>query len=664
MADPKEQNYGGLAGAVDITKINPYGVDDARLAELRDAQQKSIEALQNRYDKPNWFKVAAGFAKPQLGGFLASLGSASEALGENVEQQRAQQLPISQMKIQMAQQNILLGNKQKAASIVAQAQREGRPLTPKELNEITNLDESRGKAIMESQASQLQQKSAEQRDRELLISQANALRAANLPVPKWLTDAIATQPTNAPSMMNSSQAPQTVQGRQTSGESPTATPATQTLRAEPDLKTHSIATDWQMPIPTSVGTLTSPYGSRTDPITGKPGAVHNGWDIGAPQGTPIQTVGTGKIKNIQTNDSLGNSVTIDHGHGYEVRYSHLDSINPDLKIDNAIQQHQLIGNVGSTGRSTGPHLDMTVFKDGKPIDPAEFFGNPWKTSVAAKETVATPETTEKPKTEGGYYPQKFTMRDVAGKTPSMQETIQSQDAETVKSYEDPLKAEYAKNSLIYGGNTPALSQLKSNLKSATDMILEDPTEARSVLNIIRDKGPIVTALNEGIQLNAGQSGVSVFANLRLPIDKSLRASLLEETQNYQDSLFGKFAKIAYLDLKKDGVPDKDITSEKIAERLKLIANPDLTPLGVWEKLSRDSVNLEHEKNHYDIMTHELNTKANPNSPTKFSDVRDNSKALAREAIKAEEKYAAIDREVKRQRDIAKEARIKQAKEKQ
>ncbi len=623
MADPKEQNYGGLAGAVDITKINPYGVDDARLAELRDAQQKSIEALQNRYDKPNWFKVAAGFAKPQLGGFLASLGSASEALGENVEQQRAQQLPISQMKIQMAQQNILLGNKQKAASIVAQAQREGRPLTPKELNEITNLDESRGKAIMESQASQLQQKSAEQRDRELLISQANALRAANLPVPKWLTDAMATQPTNAPSMMNPSQAPQTVQGRQTSGESPTATPATQTLRAEPDLKTHWIATDWQMPIPTSVGTLTSPYGSRTDPITGKPGAVHNGWDIGAPQGTPIQTVGTGKIKNIQTNDSLGNSVTIDHGHGYEVRYSHLDSINPDLKIDNAIQQQQLIGNVGSTGRSTGPHLDMTVFKDGKPIDPAEFFGNPWKTSVAAKETVATPETTEKPKTEEGFYPHTVKRAVTQNLGDADREQVLAANKANMAAVEVPIATKYANQAPLFAGNPPEFTRVKNSFDSAISLIDEHPTIAQKVFSLVRNSGPLAAALNAGIGINTG----TLVANIHLPIKEMKEAGLEKHEQAYADKLFSTLVQIAMAQMKESGLNMNNIPQGEFMKTLSQYVTPETNALTALTKLSEEKENFNHRKEYFDTLTKERTNRVDPNSPTPYADVVHNSEAL-------------------------------------
>jgi hypothetical protein len=112
MADPKD-NYSGVSNTLEQqSKLPLYGATTEQMQELQDAQKEALTALEQRYAQPNWYKVAAGFAKPQLGGFMASLGSASEAMGENVEQQRAQQLPIAQMRAQLAQTNLLL-NKNK-----------------------------------------------------------------------------------------------------------------------------------------------------------------------------------------------------------------------------------------------------------------------------------------------------------------------------------------------------------------------------------------------------------------------------------------------------------------------------------------------------------------------------------------------------------------------
>jgi hypothetical protein len=116
MAD---QNTPQPALGTDLSKFNLYGTSDTDLQNLKDAQQDILKGLENRYAQPNWFKIAAGFAKPQLGGFMASLGSASEAMGENVEQQRASAIPIAQMKSQIAQSNLLLDKRQRANKLLS-----------------------------------------------------------------------------------------------------------------------------------------------------------------------------------------------------------------------------------------------------------------------------------------------------------------------------------------------------------------------------------------------------------------------------------------------------------------------------------------------------------------------------------------------------------------
>jgi hypothetical protein len=146
-----EQNYGGLAstfGPEEMAKVPMYGGSDSDLQDLKEAQTQALNALQQRYANPNWFKIAAGFAKPQLGGFAASLGSASDAMGDWVEQQRAQELPIAELRAKLAQTNRMMGVRQEAAQIAAQ-----KNLTPDQINEITLRDPALGKSLQESQAS-------------------------------------------------------------------------------------------------------------------------------------------------------------------------------------------------------------------------------------------------------------------------------------------------------------------------------------------------------------------------------------------------------------------------------------------------------------------------------------------------------------------------------
>ena len=146
--DSQLSNAGALFGS-DPSKINPYGADPSDVQEYQNALQDSIKALEDRYAQPNWFKVAAGFAKPQLGGFVASLGSAAGAMGDWQEQQRAAELPISQMRANLAQTKILMGQKQKAADLADAALQQPGGVTAKQVAGVRNLDRERGEFLQE-----------------------------------------------------------------------------------------------------------------------------------------------------------------------------------------------------------------------------------------------------------------------------------------------------------------------------------------------------------------------------------------------------------------------------------------------------------------------------------------------------------------------------------
>ena len=165
-----------LSLATDPSKINPAGASKEDLSEYQKSLDAQIKALEQRYANPNYFKVAAGFLKPQLGGFFASLGSASEALGENIEQQRAAELPIAQMRSQLAQSKILTGQNKTVADMVAEYQASGQPLTPEFVAEVNRIapDSPSAKAL----SAQLV---AAQKQRELASSeQANAMQRVTL----------------------------------------------------------------------------------------------------------------------------------------------------------------------------------------------------------------------------------------------------------------------------------------------------------------------------------------------------------------------------------------------------------------------------------------------------------------------------------------------------
>ena len=114
--------------------------------------------------------------------------------------------------------------------------------------------------------------------------------------------------------------------------------------------------------------FTSGFGIRTDPFLGRP-AMHTGLDFRAAMGDPVRATANGKVASAGWAGGYGRMVEIDHGNGLSTRYGHLSEIG--VKVGDPIKIGQVIGAVGSTGRSTGPHLHYETRIDGEAVDPAE-----------------------------------------------------------------------------------------------------------------------------------------------------------------------------------------------------------------------------------------------------------------------------------------------------
>ncbi len=117
------------------------------------------------------------------------------------------------------------------------------------------------------------------------------------------------------------------------------------------------------------GVITSPFGWRRSPFGSTP-EFHQGLDIGANMGTPVKAAASGTIISAGWYGGYGNYILIDHGGGMSTGYGHLSRI--DVSNGQQVQRGQLIGAVGSTGMSTGPHLHFEVRISGKPVDPTAY----------------------------------------------------------------------------------------------------------------------------------------------------------------------------------------------------------------------------------------------------------------------------------------------------
>lgn len=121
------------------------------------------------------------------------------------------------------------------------------------------------------------------------------------------------------------------------------------------------------------GRITDKYGFRLDPLVDRV-MYHDGIDFSAPRGSEVMASADGVVKEVVTrfrpNSDYGRYVLIDHGYGRQTRYAHLETIA--VRAGQKISRHTVIGRVGDTGRSTGPHLHYEVLQNGKTVDPANF----------------------------------------------------------------------------------------------------------------------------------------------------------------------------------------------------------------------------------------------------------------------------------------------------
>lgn len=121
--------------------------------------------------------------------------------------------------------------------------------------------------------------------------------------------------------------------------------------------------------PVSSYSLASHFGARRDPFNGQM-AMHSGIDMAAPTGTEIKARAPGKVVFAGRNGVYGNMVEIDHGHGLRTRYGHMSQIT--VRQGQTVAARDRLGAVGSTGRSTAPHLHYEVLFNGRTLDPRKF----------------------------------------------------------------------------------------------------------------------------------------------------------------------------------------------------------------------------------------------------------------------------------------------------
>jgi murein DD-endopeptidase MepM/ murein hydrolase activator NlpD len=117
----------------------------------------------------------------------------------------------------------------------------------------------------------------------------------------------------------------------------------------------------------SNGFLSSPFGFRTHPVTGETEKMHMGIDLSAPKWTSIRAAANGRVERVSDSETLGKHVSVDHGNGIITRYGHMEK--PFVKEGQMVSRFDVIGYMGSTGRTTGSHLHYEVWVNGVAVNP-------------------------------------------------------------------------------------------------------------------------------------------------------------------------------------------------------------------------------------------------------------------------------------------------------
>jgi murein DD-endopeptidase MepM/ murein hydrolase activator NlpD len=131
------------------------------------------------------------------------------------------------------------------------------------------------------------------------------------------------------------------------------------------------------------GTLEAGFGGRRNPFGGGGYEFHSGQDIEAPWGAPVVAGASGRVTFVGWQNGYGQLVVVDHGGGLTTRYGHLSHI--DVELDQTVARAQLLGKVGSTGRSTGPHLHYEVRINDQAVNPLQYLllSNPSAAATSA-----------------------------------------------------------------------------------------------------------------------------------------------------------------------------------------------------------------------------------------------------------------------------------------
>jgi hypothetical protein len=634
------ENTGGLPRiGLDMTKLPLYEQDDERMTELNQVQQEVIDALRKRYENPNWFKVAAGFAKPQLGGFTASLGSAMEALGETEELRRASELPVAQMRLELAQSNMLLTASKKVNREIEEWSKTNTGFPSAELISRWARISPENPTVKALQAQLTNQQSIQTSN----IARIQAKLAANIPLTKEdqaVLDQSAEGRPRIPSPVESAPPPvappivseqpranvtEPVVPRDDTGPAEMSPVPTAPLETRPldltDEKNKSVAP--VRPPESSVAPVRPPAEApaaevppaEVSPVkpaetaknklfalpNGRP-AVKDVYDLAMEDGIPV-------ISNIRTPDEQ------------ERLKHHKENGRWYTKEGNPVAE--------DSKHFTGDAVDIDTARltpeQRKKLADKGWHQPKWATDPNSGQTDLNhwERTSTQAKKAEGYYPQTISMPVIQGNVGNLdRERINTQYKEQAKAVEAPYAERISGLSSVFSG--PDYTKTKNNYSSSIKMIESNPKVAEKVFAMIRNSEPLLAALNAGVGIQTG----NLTANINLPVKAYMEAGLEKSDKAYADKLFSSLMTIAISNLKQQGAAMGKVPQGEYMNALSQFVNPDMTYLAAINSLHHQQAEFNHNKEYFDLINKERR-RVDPSSPTPLADIHNNSEEIPR-----------------------------------
>lgn len=620
MADNQAGGLPNFKISVDPTKFPLYGQDDDRMAELNKAQLAAVEALRQRYDQPNWFKVAAGFAKPQLGGFTASLGSAMQALGETEDQRRAAELPIAQMRLELMQQGEILGAHKKANDKFREWAKAHPGQTPPAalLRELEAMAPglSLGKAIKdEITTAQANQQNAMQR--------IQAKQNAGIALTKADKDYLARMEGEAYRVeepMMGAQGPDQrnprppVEAAQQRNAAPSGEPTDELDKFFDDRygnKQNVPSTDEMFQVRNPALLLDDEKNKSNRPTSEKAGEIRvlpNGARVNDDvyklheQGVPvISNVRTPKDQEDLRDPNNPNFTR--QGNPVGTNSKHFTGEAIDVDSRRLTDEHRKI--LKENG--------WTQPDWAKERDP-----NHWERTPTAKaESQPAEGAGEQPK----LYAPSVPMPNVEGAPPTIATARLADYQKNVEAAEAPYKEKMQRWAPIMKGSD--YNTVRNQYDRSTGLMESNPKMARKVFSMVRNSGPLLAALADGFAAHAG----NITANFSFPVKAWQEAGLSEQEKEFADEMYSHLINIGTARVKGSGIPLKGAQSEYL-NALKGTAHIDQQADVAYKFLLKDRANFMHDKEVFDRVNDEKKRFWDKdNSATPYADIFNNSQYL-------------------------------------